>query len=47
MFLAEYLSQFESGFNVFSYLTLRGILAASTALGGVPIKVVTPPMVAA
>lgn len=30
--LAEYLSQFESGFRVFQYLTLRGILAAGTAL---------------
>ena len=32
MFLAEYLEQFESGFRVFQYLTLRGILAAGTAL---------------
>ncbi len=32
IFLAEYLSQFESGFRVFQYLTLRGILAAGTAL---------------
>lgn len=32
MILAEYLSQFESGFRVFQYLTLRGILAAGTAL---------------
>ena len=32
MFLAEYLAQFESGFTVFQYLTLRGILAAGTAL---------------
>ncbi len=31
-FLAEYLTQFESGFNVFSYLTLRAILGALTAL---------------
>lgn len=30
--LAEYLAQFESGFRVFGYLTLRGILAAGTAL---------------
>ena len=29
---AEYLAQFEGGFRVFSYLTLRGILAAGTAL---------------
>ena len=32
MLLAEYLTQFESGFRVFSYLTMRGILAAGTAL---------------
>ncbi len=32
MLLAEYLAQFESGFRVFQYLTLRGILAAGTAL---------------
>lgn len=32
IFLAEYLAQFESGFRVFGYLTLRGILAAGTAL---------------
>ena len=31
-FLAEYLTQFESGFNVFSYLTMRAILGALTAL---------------
>lgn len=31
-FLAEYLTQYESGFNVFSYLTLRAILGALTAL---------------
>ncbi len=30
--LAEYLSQFYSGFNVFSYLTLRAILGILTAL---------------
>jgi len=30
--LAEYLSQFHSGFNVFSYLTLRAILGILTAL---------------
>jgi len=30
--LAEYLSQFYSGFNVFSYLTFRGILGVLTAL---------------
>ncbi|MEM7276700.1 MAG: phospho-N-acetylmuramoyl-pentapeptide-transferase [Pseudomonadota bacterium] len=32
LFLAEYLTQFESGFNVFSYLTMRAILGALTAL---------------
>lgn len=32
IFLADYLAQFESGFRVFQYLTLRGILAAGTAL---------------
>ena len=32
LWLAEYLSQFHSGFNVFNYLTLRGILGALTAL---------------
>jgi len=31
-YLAEYLSEFESGFNVFSYLTMRAILGALTAL---------------
>ena len=31
--LALYLEQFNSGFNVFSYLTLRTILSALTALG--------------
>jgi phospho-N-acetylmuramoyl-pentapeptide-transferase len=31
-YLTEYLSQFESGFNVFSYLTMRAILGALTAL---------------
>lgn len=31
--LAEYLSQFHSGFNVFQYLTFRGILSVLTALG--------------
>ena len=30
--LALWLSQFESGFNVFRYLTLRGILGVLTAL---------------
>ncbi|MDX1454463.1 MAG: phospho-N-acetylmuramoyl-pentapeptide-transferase [Gammaproteobacteria bacterium] len=32
MYLADYLSQFYSGFNVFQYLTLRAILGALTAL---------------
>ena len=32
MLLADYLAQFESSFRVFQYLTLRGILAAGTAL---------------
>ena len=31
--LADYLSRYHSGFHVFQYLTLRGILAAVTALG--------------
>ena len=30
--LAEYLTQFHSGFNVFQYLTLRSILGVLTAL---------------
>ena len=30
--LTEYLTQFYSGFNVFSYLTTRAILSALTAL---------------
>jgi len=30
--LTEYLARFYSGFHVFQYLTLRGILAAVTAL---------------
>jgi phospho-N-acetylmuramoyl-pentapeptide-transferase len=32
LFLSEYLAKFYSGFHVFQYLTLRGILAAVTAL---------------
>lgn len=32
IWLAEWLSQYESGFNVFSYLTLRAILSTLTAL---------------
>lgn len=32
LMLSEYLARFESAFTVFQYLTLRGILAAGTAL---------------
>lgn len=32
LWLAEWLTQYESGFNVFSYLTLRAILSTLTAL---------------
>ncbi len=32
LYLTEYLTQFESGFNAFSYLTLRAIMGALTAL---------------
>ena len=32
LYLTQYLSQFESGFNVFNYLTMRAILGALTAL---------------
>jgi phospho-N-acetylmuramoyl-pentapeptide-transferase len=32
LYLAEYLARFESGFNVFQYLTFRAILGALTAL---------------
>ena len=32
IWLADWLTQFESGFNVFSYLTLRAILSTLTAL---------------
>ncbi len=32
LYLTNYLAQFESGFNVFNYLTLRAILGALTAL---------------
>ena len=32
LWLAEYLTRYESGFNVFSYLTMRAILGALTAL---------------
>ena len=33
VWLAEYLTQFYSGFNVFSYLTFRAILSVLTAMG--------------
>ncbi|WP_438862304.1 phospho-N-acetylmuramoyl-pentapeptide-transferase [Neptunicella sp.] len=33
IWLADWLQQFDSGFNVFSYLTLRAILSTLTALG--------------
>jgi len=32
LWLADYLTQYHSGFNVFRYLTFRGILGALTAL---------------
>ncbi|MEM7084523.1 MAG: phospho-N-acetylmuramoyl-pentapeptide-transferase [Pseudomonadota bacterium] len=32
LYLTQYLAQFESGFNVFDYLTMRAILGALTAL---------------
>ena len=32
LYLTQYLAQFESGFNVFNYLTMRAILGALTAL---------------
>jgi phospho-N-acetylmuramoyl-pentapeptide-transferase len=32
LYLTNYLAQFESGFNVFNYLTMRAILGALTAL---------------
>jgi len=32
LYVTQYLSQFESGFNVFNYLTMRAILGALTAL---------------
>jgi hypothetical protein len=32
LYITNWLTQFESGFNVFSYLTLRAILGALTAL---------------
>ncbi len=33
VWLAEYLTQFHTGFNVFSYLTFRAILSVLTAMG--------------
>ena len=33
LWVAEYLQQYASGFNVFQYLTLRAILGVLTALG--------------
>src|SRR5690554_7071427 len=33
LILAQYLQQFHTGFGVFQYLTLRGILGVLTALG--------------
>jgi len=41
--LAEYLSEFYSGFNVFQYLTFRSILSVLTALG--VSLLVGPPMI--
>ena len=32
LYLAEYLTGYYSGFNVFSYITMRAILASLTAL---------------
>ena len=32
LYLTNYLAQYESGFNVFNYLTMRAILGALTAL---------------
>jgi phospho-N-acetylmuramoyl-pentapeptide-transferase len=32
IWLTEYLTRFHTGFNVFSYLTMRAILGALTAL---------------
>ncbi|MCG8371427.1 MAG: phospho-N-acetylmuramoyl-pentapeptide-transferase, partial [Proteobacteria bacterium] len=32
LYLTQYLAQFESGFNVFDYLTMRAIMGALTAL---------------
>ena len=43
LFLTEWLTRFDSGFAVFRYLTLRGILGTLTAL--VISLVVGPPMI--
>ena len=32
LYLTNYLAEFETGFNVFNYLTMRAILGALTAL---------------
>jgi phospho-N-acetylmuramoyl-pentapeptide-transferase len=32
LFLAEYLTEYVSGFNLFTYITMRAILGALTAL---------------
>jgi phospho-N-acetylmuramoyl-pentapeptide-transferase len=45
LFLTEYLARHHSGFHVFQYLTLRGILAAVSALAIA--LCVGPPMIAA
>ena len=45
IWLAEWLTQFDSGFNVFSYLTLRAILSILTAL--IIAIVIGPPMIRA
>ena len=43
LYLTDYLAQFDSGFNVFQYLTLRAILGVLTAL--IISFVVGPPMI--
>ncbi|HEX3848468.1 MAG TPA: phospho-N-acetylmuramoyl-pentapeptide-transferase [Steroidobacteraceae bacterium] len=45
LYLTEYLARFYSGFHVFQYLTLRGILAAMTALAFA--MLIGPSMIAA
>ena len=44
LYVTEYLARFYSGFHVFQYLTLRGILAAVTALALA--LLIGPPMIA-